>query len=175
MNMLSLFSVGVVASAMLAAQPEPKPSRQPEPKPATQPSKPGEPRLKMDDSNLRSDLMAQEKKMWEAMKAKDWATFESFLADDFTLVCPKGIQDRSQGLEMARKGTVNSYNLSDWKISKLGEDSAVVFYKAECDGSGPDGKAMKGTGFASTIWTKQNGKWVALAHQMVMEEGGQGR
>lgn len=163
MKIRQILSLGVLVPVMMAAQPETRsPTRT-------------DSMARSDDPALRSDLIAQEKKVWESMKSKDWTTFENLLADDFTMVCPKGFQDKAQGIDMARKGTVNSYALSDWRMTKLSGDSAVVLYKAECDGSSPDGKTMKGTGFASTIWTRHDGKWVAQLHQMVMEEGEQGR
>ena len=52
----------------------------------------------------------------------------------------------------------SKFVLSDWKAVKLNDDAMLVTYTLKMSGTPGDGER------ASTIWAKQDGKWLGMLH-----------
>jgi hypothetical protein len=58
---------------------------------------------------------------------------------------------------------IKSFTLSDWKLSMVDADAAVLTYKGVADGT-CGGKPVP-TVWASSLWINRRGKWQAFSHQ----------
>src|SRR5919202_5021690 len=91
-------------------------------------------------------LIAYEKQSWEAVKRKDYKTFESFLADDFYDIFAngKGVT-KSELLQSYIRGVnLIDYSLNDFKVIMLNNDAAIVVYTAVAHGTESQAKSRKG-------------------------------
>src|SRR5215469_2778331 len=73
------------------------------------------------DSVLQTMLEKREKQGWEAFKNKDRNGFSAIATDDYTAVIADGNGERDlQGtLDSMKEITINSYTLSDFKLTSL--------------------------------------------------------
>ncbi|MFL6230960.1 MAG: DUF4440 domain-containing protein [Pyrinomonadaceae bacterium] len=108
-----------------------------------------------------SDVEANEKMVWAAIKRQDANGFASFLADDALEVEADKVYTKSESAS-----TVTSLpflagtTLSDFKTVKIDDDASIVTYTAK--GTGPDKKPF--TEHHSTVWSNHGGKWLAALH-----------
>lgn len=116
-------------------------------------------------SSLQDTLATKEKVFWEAFKNKNSKPFEENIAEDSIEVTANGPVDRAGTIKgVTDPGcSLKSVSLSDFKLTKVDADAALLTYKGTADG------ACGGQKFApvygSTLWVKRGGKWMALFHQ----------
>jgi len=119
------------------------------------------------NSDVEQKLTNSEKQLWEAWKNKDAAPFKQYLTDDSIMVDQTGIvHGKDKALDgMAKMPCdVNSYTLGDTKVDWLDKDTALLTYKAESDAT-CGGQKVPPSVYASSIWVKKGGKWLANFHQ----------
>jgi len=112
-----------------------------------------------------ADIIAVDRQIWDAIKAKNWDAFAAALADDAVTVTGGGVSDKAQTVEAVKKLDLTDYALSDVKVLKLDADAAVITYtstsKARYDGQPmPDTPSRD-----STVFVRRGGKWLAAFHQ----------
>jgi hypothetical protein len=112
-----------------------------------------------------TDIINQEKKIWDALKSKNYDAFASMLADDQIEVEDDGIYDKARTLETVKKLNVTDFNGSNWKVFRLGDDAALVTYTAVAKGTYDNKPIPEGEARASSAWVNRNGKWLAAYHQ----------
>lgn len=129
------------------------PSPSPKPKPA------------MSKAQIQKNLVATEKKLWEAYKNKDTKPFKATIAADSIGVSENGVQSKADLLKEIASGgcDVKSFSLSDFKLTTLDSNAFVLTYKGVADGT-CGGTAIP-TVWASSVYVRRGGKWWALAHQ----------
>jgi hypothetical protein len=173
---LALMTGMVVPMVIGWAQP-PQPPRETQPKETprevqprdTQPKKPGSMTLQ-EDATFRDALAAQEKRVWDSMKAGDWKSVEAMCSERFVSVCPTGFQSKSEAIEHGKTSKLTAYTLSEWRSIKLDNDSGIIMYKAECTMTPAEGGSDKGVSYHSTLWRKEGNSWLADMHQGTKEE-----
>jgi hypothetical protein len=117
-------------------------------------------------------LIAYEKRSWEAVKQKDYKTFESFLADDFYDIFANGqtvtkselMQNYIRGVELI------DYSLKDFKVIMLNDDAAIVVYTALAHGTESQAKSRKVEvseihAAVTSGWAKRDGKWLNVFYR----------
>jgi hypothetical protein len=113
----------------------------------------------------QADLEAKERQVWDAIKAKNWDAFGGMLADDFVIVGSDGVMTKAQMLGDMKKYDLTEYTLSDFRMTKVDADLAVLTYttseKSTYDGKPTPGKPT----YASSAWVNRGGKWLAAYHQ----------
>src|SRR6476469_6676590 len=68
-------------------------------------------------------LISYERQSWEAVKRKDYETFDSFLADDFNDIFVNGrVVTKSELQNYIRGVDLTDYSLSGFKVIMLNED-----------------------------------------------------
>jgi hypothetical protein len=150
--------------------PQPDRPRDQQPK-ETQPMQPKPGSMSAaEDPAFRDTLAAQEKRVWEAMKAGDWKAVEAMTSERFTAICPTGFQTRTQAIEDGKKNKLTAYTLSEWKSIKLDNNSGVIMYKAECTGTPGEGGTDKQVGYHSTVWRREGNNWLADMHQATVHD-----
>jgi hypothetical protein len=118
------------------------------------------------DSALQSMLERREKQGWEAFKNKDRNGFSAIAADDYTAVIADGNGERDLNgtLDSMKEITINSYTLSDFKLTSMGASAALLRYKASANytiGTQP----ISGKLAVSDIWVKRGSQWKSLRYQ----------
>ena len=109
-------------------------------------------------------LIANERALQDAVARADKASFQS-------LVLPEGVWTTKRGfvaLNLLVNG-LDSFNITEWDIVNphvtwLDTDSAVLLYVWRGAGT-LDNQPLASTSLASTVWTRRNGKWLAVHHQ----------
>jgi hypothetical protein len=117
-------------------------------------------------------LIAYEKQSWEAVKRKDYQTFESFLADDFYDLFPngKGVTKTELLQNYIRGVNLVDYSLNDFKVIMLNDDAAIVVYTALAHGTESQAKSRKVEvseihAAVTSGWAKRNGKWLNVFYR----------
>jgi hypothetical protein len=131
------------------AAPTPAPTKEEKKAAASPMAKPGEP---------GTDAVANEKLVWEALKAKNYDAFASYLADDAVQIAPDGLYDKTGSVKGVQTFDASKAQLSDWRTVKFDEDASLVTYTIKTPGMKPE------TEYHSTIWAKRDGKWQAIFH-----------
>ena len=108
-----------------------------------------------------SDVVTDEKQVWEAIQKKDNDRFASYLADNSIEVEDIGVFDKAGSVKSVGMFDASKATLSDFKSMKLTDNASLVTYlvKIPVKGVSPLGERH------STIWTNQGGKWSAVYHQ----------
>lgn len=113
-------------------------------------------------------VIAQEKAIWDTIKAKSLDNFGGMLADDFVYVTNDGIYDKAGTLNGIRQLDLTDHSFSDWKSIMLDKDTALLTYLVNMKGTS-GGQPIPPTPLrASSLWINRNGKWVGVFHQDTM-------
>jgi hypothetical protein len=119
----------------------------------------------MSKAQIQKTLVATEKKLWEGWKNKDPKPFKAWVAADAIGISDQGTQNKAALLkEIAAGGCeVKSFELSEFKLTMIDSDAAVLTYKGTADGT-CGGQPIK-PAWASSTFVRRGGKWLALTHQ----------
>ena len=154
MRRLSLAALCVLAFATFCfAQPEAAASPTPAPKP------------RMTKAQLMKKLSANETALWNGWKNKDAKVFNSMLAANAVMIGEQGVAGKKDiaGAMASMPCEVKSFTLSDWKLTMVDADAALLTYKGVADGTCMS-KPIP-TVWASSLWINRRGKWQAFSHQ----------
>ena len=104
-----------------------------------------------------------------ALKNKDHAALAELLAQQKLAVIPDlGRLPLSEVLKL--RTTMKSYSISDAKAIPLDQDNAILSYKYTWSGTRDGDKEVKNhTSFATSIWSKFDGKWRPVFYQATPE------
>jgi hypothetical protein len=135
----------------------------PPPSPAKAEPKPSKPATPAATSTAKvpdagPDAVANEKLVWDSLKAKNYQRFASYLAPDSMEIEAEGVYDKAGSEKGVSMFDFSKSELSDWKSMKLSDTASLVIYKVKSPGMKPD------TEYHSTIWINRTGKWMALFH-----------
>jgi Ni/Co efflux regulator RcnB len=118
------------------------------------------------DSALQTVLERREKQGWEAFKNKDRNGFSAIATDDYTAVIADGNGERDLNgtLDSMKEITIESYTLSDFKLTLIGAHAALLRYRASASytiGTQP----ISGKLAVSDIWVKRGSQSKSLRYQ----------
>ncbi len=108
----------------------------------------------------------QEKAIWDALQSSSWDTVASYMAPNFVFVGDQ-MGDRAASMEGMKTCKTNSYNLHDAQTRQLSPDIVLLTYVATVD-EVCGGNPIKGDFNCSSVWQKQNGKWMGVSHTEAM-------
>jgi len=143
----------LAATVALGQESKPAASPSPAPKPA------------MSKAQIQRNLVAMEKKLWEAWKNKDPKPFRATVTNDSVGNGEMGPQNKTALVKAISENPceVKSYTLSDWKMTMVDSDAALLTYKGTVDGTCA-GQAIP-TVWSSSLYVRRGGKWMAFFHQ----------
>lgn len=122
------------------------------------------PEQALERSALDKALIANERKIADALMKKDKAAFTALVPGDSWTLDGNGLMKASEIAATLDQLVINSYTISDEKVSWVDANTAVLTYKWTGAGSFA-GQPFPSTVWASTVWTKKGDKWVAAFHQ----------
>lgn len=115
---------------------------------------------------LLDALTKRETALWEAWKSQKTGPFNDALSADTVMVSDSGVAGKAESIKALASGDckVESYSLSDFKVTMFTKDMALLTYKAEqhvtCGGTAAPVNIV-----ASSMWIRRGGKWYAAFHQ----------
>jgi hypothetical protein len=115
-------------------------------------------------SAVEQAVLENERKIWEAFKARDADVVNDLLADDATLVSPDGRFTKSEFLQMVSQfPEIPSYSIDRPMIVSPSKDVAILSYRSTYTMKEPEARTY--SAFQTTIWVNRGGKWVAIFNQ----------
>ena len=116
---------------------------------------------------LETDILSLEKKFWDAMKAKDADAASAMMGDTCIVAGAQGVADidKATFARMTAEGkwTLQEYRLRDVTVISPGPDVAVIGYKVS-EKITVDGKPMALEAADTSLWCRQDGKWLCFLH-----------
>jgi hypothetical protein len=110
-------------------------------------------------SQAADTLIACENETWELIRRKDLKGFASYLAEDFYDIFPDGTErTKSQLLDFLSSAELKEYQLSNFRVTMLTEDAAVVTYHVDARAV-IEGKKIPMNNFVTSGWARRGGKW----------------
>ena len=115
-------------------------------------------------SALIEEMKACEITVWEALKRGDSEADAAALSPDFLGVYADGFAGRACHVgQLANGPSVASYNLSDFHVLELGDEHALIAYRANFQRTGPEAKPE--SMYVSSIWQRTPDGWINIFSQ----------
>jgi hypothetical protein len=132
--------------------------------PVQQPAPPAKAAAASGQSALDATLIANERKVNEAVAKGDKATFTSFVAAEGMAADGNGFMKVSDFVSAFDQIKVKTWKMTDEKVWPVDASTAIV--TSTWTGSGTfQGQKLPSKTYCSTVWTKKGDKWVAVYHQ----------
>ena len=110
-------------------------------------------------------LVTLEKSAYEAWKSKDAKFWDTFLSDTFVGYGSSGKLDKASATReyTGADCEIKSYALSDERMKPLGNDAALITYKATVDGT-CGGQKVPANSWAAGVYVRDGDKWKGAFH-----------
>lgn len=118
------------------------------------------------NESAEAEVVALEKRAFEAWKKKDKTFFAEHMAEDGQYLDQNGVGGKAQYVRaiIDNDCTINGYELGQTKVSLLSEDVALLTYRYTYD-IVCGGKPEAGPLWASTLYVRRGGRWLIAFHQ----------
>ena len=130
----------------------------PPPPPATKAAPETSPAATPAQASATADPVANEKMIWDLLKAGQFDSFASMLSADAIEVEPNGVWDKAGIMNSVKTFNFSKSTLSDFKTINIDSDAALVTYLV----TNPNAKPAEER--HTTIWAMRDGKWMAVFH-----------
>jgi hypothetical protein len=114
---------------------------------------------------LAQRIIENSRATWEGYKSRNVSTVKKYTAEDYVsygLTGPSNLQQDIAGLT-DKSLTIESYTITDPKVTMATKDVAILRYKADLKGT-IQGKPLKPV-YATEIWVNRGGKWQIVSYQ----------
>ena len=105
-----------------------------------------------------ADTVANEKMIWDLLKAKQYDAFAAMVATEAIEVTPQGVFDKPGIINSVKAGDFSRSTLSEFKTLNIDSDATLVTYLATTPGAKPAQEHH------TTLWSMRDGKWLAVFH-----------
>ena len=111
-------------------------------------------------------LVALEKTGWDSWKSKDPKPLQDLMSDHYVGFGSTGRVDKAASIKSVTdpKVVVRSYSFSDEQMTMLGNDVAVLTFKAAQDFTQADGKPGPKEVWSSSVYVREGDKWKNLMY-----------
>jgi len=127
---------------------------------------PAKPMKTATDEAAITDL---EKSAWEAYKNKQSEKLKKLLSKEYVGVDAEGTKDLEAEVGDMAKNDLRSYSFADVKVVFPSANIAVITYTATTQGTSR-GQESSGAYNSASVWSKQNGKWLAIFHAEIQAQ-----
>ena len=120
------------------------------------------------DDPAGAEIVALERRAFEAWKNKDRRFFEEHMAEDGQYIDQNGVGGKAQYVRaiIDNDCTINGYALDKTKVTMLGQEAALLTYGYKYD-IVCGGKPEAGLLWSSTVYVKRGGRWLIVFHQEI--------
>ena len=109
---------------------------------------------------VEGSLIAQSRAVPQAEQAKDTATLQRLLSDDFQQVGSEGrLHEKRDLLDDAKEGKLTAFTLYNFKVLSLDENAAIVTFDAVIHQPEGDDDIAPRYQHVSDVWVKQADEW----------------
>ena len=127
---------------------------------------------------LADEIVATEKKFWEAMKSKDADAAARMTADHSVIAGASGLAvidpAMMAGMLSGATWTLESYEFEDVQVQELDADTAIIGYKVT-EQITVDGSPLSLTAFDTSVWRRRDGQWTCALHTESLQGDSFGR
>jgi hypothetical protein len=110
--------------------------------------------------SAENTLIACENDTWRLIKQGDLTGFGGHLAEDFYDIFPDGVERRKlELLEFLREADLKDYQLSNFRVTMLNKDAAVVTYHVKARAF-IQGKEISMKNSVTSGWARRGGRWL---------------
>ena len=116
---------------------------------------------------ITDEIIGLERAQWETFKKKDKATLAAMLADDYLDFGSDGRWDKAKSLRdgyMAADPTLLDFAWEDLQFKLLNANMALLTYRGKYREKNK-GKENTGEAYYSSLYQRQNGKWLTVFTQ----------
>ena len=116
-------------------------------------------------ATMENTLMTMEKSAWDAFGKGDGKFFETFLTDDAILGSDYGFSTKAESVKDigTKPCELKSYAFSNFKVTMLDKNTALVTYEATQDATCM-GQKSPAKVYATSLYVKRKGKWQGAYH-----------
>lgn len=121
------------------------------------------------------EVVEMERGIWEMLKQGEHASFEKKLAGDLAMVGGEGVTSKQDLMSQLEGGEVQDYEIGDFQVMQPGSNVAMVTYRySETFRPADADSAMTFSGWATSVWEKQDGTWKVVLHHASEAPGSDG-
>lgn len=114
---------------------------------------------------LQDALLAQERKLIDAINKQDKAAIADMLADERMSITSRGTQTTGEIVRSLEGLSFSNYQIVEPKTIDLGRDVALLTYKFSWTGGDTERPASTKTVQATNVWRLRDGKWRSVFYQ----------
>jgi uncharacterized protein (TIGR02246 family) len=120
----------------------------------------------MQADDMRDTILRLEDEIWAANRRGDGSYYQRYLTDDATAIATFGVFDKAAIVEQVAQNVVpyTSTRLSGQQVMLLGEDSALITYRADIEAL-QEGKPFSFSVYATSVWRRDRDGWRVRLHQ----------
>jgi ketosteroid isomerase-like protein len=116
-----------------------------------------------EDGSAADTIIACEHETWSLIQRKDLNGFARYLAEDFYDIFPDGQErTKSELLEFLRGAVLQDYRLSNFRVTMLTQEAAIVTYQADFHAV-IQGRDMSMKESVTSGWAKRDGRWLNVS------------
>jgi ketosteroid isomerase-like protein len=117
----------------------------------------------LEDISAADTVIACEHETWSLIQRKDLNGFAHYLAEDFYDIFPDGQErTKSELLEFLRGADLQDYRLSNFRVTMLTQEAAIVTYQADFHAV-IQGREMSMKESVTSGWAKRDGRWLNVS------------
>ena len=115
------------------------------------------------NSTLLDEILRCETAVWRALQAGDKEADAAALDQRFVGVYPDGFAGKEEHVgQLADGPTIRTFELSDCRLQQLGQDHAVISYKANFTRTS---RKKPESMYVSSIWKRTKSGWINIFSQ----------
>jgi ketosteroid isomerase-like protein len=117
-------------------------------------------------SKLQDELIAQERKLIDAINKKDKAAIARMLADErMSIVASRGRQTTAEIVAGLERISFTDHKISDAKTIPVTPEVAILTYKFSWTGAAAGQTPATTIAYATSVWRKADGRWRSVFYQ----------
>jgi uncharacterized protein DUF4440 len=114
---------------------------------------------------LVSEVVSNERAVWEAAKEKNMERFASLVGEDARMIFTSGVVSRSEYMRSIADRNITSYSLRNFQVLTPAKGTTIVVYEATMTGVFRGRPVSSFSVREASVWVKRSGRWIAVLNQ----------